>query len=205
MPNDTGNPNSSSLLSSITRMLDANINAGAGPDNLITVLALLCLFSIVNKNNAGSQPIQFQSAANSNPLHKLLGDLTKGGDNSGIGGSGFSPDTLMSLLPLLNSPQLKSKLNPSTISTVLGLVNSLGGLGGLGGSGGNSQEKPKTESKPEPPSQPREQVSPPLPVMSEQQPAPALKQQALPSQGEEDAGEQEGKNYSRYLNWKNNF
>jgi len=202
MPNDTGNHKSSSLLSSITRMLDANINAGAGPDNLITVLALLCLFSIVNKNNAVSQPIQLQSAANSNPLHKLLGDLTKGGDNSGIGGSGFSPDTLMSLLPLLSSPQLKSKLNPSTMSTVLGLINS---LGGLGGSGGNSQEKPKTESKPDPPNQPREQEPSPMPVMSEQQPAPTLKQQALPSQGGEDAGEQEGKNYGRYLNWKNNF
>lgn len=202
MPNDTGNHNSSSLLSSITRMLDANINAGAGPDNLITVLALLCLFSIVNKNNAVSQPIQLQSAANSNPLHKLLGDLTKGGDNSGIGGSSFSPDTLMSLLPLLNSPQLKSKLNPSTMSTVLGLINS---LGGLGGSGGNSQEKPKTESKPAPASQPREQETSPLPVMSEQQPAPTLKQQTLPSQGGDDAGEQDGKNYGRYLNWKNNF
>lgn len=153
MPNDTDNPSSSSLLGSITRMLDATINAGAGPDNLISVLALLCLFSIVNKNNAVSQPIQTQSAASNNPLHKLLGDLTKGGDGgSGIGGSGLSPDTLMSLLPLLNSPQLKSKLNPSTMGTVLGLLNNLGG---------GTQEKPKPESKPEPKHEPPKQSEPP--------------------------------------------
>ncbi|HWR44583.1 hypothetical protein [Sporomusa sp.] len=203
MPNDTDNPGSSSLLGSITRMLDANINAGAGPDNLITVLALLCLFSIVNKSNAISQPVQTQPAANSNPLHKLLGDLTKGGDGGGIGGSGLSPDTLMSLLPLLNSPQLKSKLNPSTMGTVLGLLNNLGGIGG------GAQEKPKAESKPELKpelqKQPRESEPAPQPPVLDQQPVPTLKQQPLPSQEGEESEDQEGKNYGRYLNWKNNF
>ncbi|SMC94788.1 hypothetical protein [Sporomusa malonica] len=197
MPNDTDNPSSSSLLGSITRMLDATINAGAGPDNLISVLALLCLFSIVNKNNAVSQPIQTQSAASNNPLHKLLGDLTKGGDGgSGIGGSGLSPDTLMSLLPLLNSPQLKSKLNPSTMGTVLGLLNNLGG---------GTQEKPKPESKPEPKHEPPKQSEPPPPPVLNQQPAPALKQPPVSPQEGEDSEDAEGKNYGRYLNWKNNF
>ncbi|MDF2873506.1 MAG: hypothetical protein K0R22_189 [Sporomusa sp.] len=199
MPNDTDNPGSSSLLGSITRMLDANISAGAGPDNLITVLALLCLFSIVNKSNAISQPVQIQPAANSNPLHKLLGDLTKGGDGGGIGGSGLSPDTLMSLLPLLNSPQLKSKLNPGTMSTVLGLLNNLGGIGG------NTQDKPKTEGKPEPQKQPRESEPAPQSPVPDQQPAPTLKQQPIPSPDAEEPEDQDGKNYGRYLNWKNNF
>jgi hypothetical protein len=182
-------------------MLDANINAGAGPDNLITVLALLCLFSIVNKSNAVSQPIQAQPAASSNPLHKLLGDLTKGGGgggDGGIGGTGLSPDTLMSLLPLLNSPQLKSKLNPSTMGTVLGLLNNLGG----------TQDKPKAESKSEPkqesPKTPRES-EPTSPPIIDQQPAPTLKQQPLSSPAGEDSEDPEGKNYGRYLNWKNNF
>ncbi|QDR80877.1 hypothetical protein [Sporomusa termitida] len=202
MPNDTDNPGSSSLLGSITRMLDANSSAGAGSDNLITVLALLCLFSIVNKNNnAISQPGLNQPAANSNPLHKLLGELTKGGDGGGggIGGSGFSPDTLMSLLPLLNSPQLKSKLNPGTISTVLGLLNNLGGLGGP------AQDKPKAEPKPEPQKQPREsEPAPPAPV-ADPQSVPALKQQPIPAQEAEEPDDPDSKNFGRYLNWKNNF
>lgn len=202
MPNDTENPGSSSLLGSITRMLDANINSGAGPDNLISVLALLCLFSIVNKNNAVSQPVQAQSAASNNPLHKLLGDLTKGGDGgSGVGGSGLSPDTLMSLLPLLNSPQLKSKLNPGTMGTVLGLLNNLGG----GGSQEKTKPESKAESKHEPKQEPQKQTEPPPQPVATQQPAPALKQQPVLPQEDEDTDDAEGKNYGRYLNWKNNF
>lgn len=201
MPNDTDNPGSSSLLGSITRMLDANSSAGTGSDNLITVLALLCLFSIVNKNNAVSQPVLNQQATNSNPLHKLLGELTKGGDGGGggSGGSGFSPDTLMSLLPLLNSPQLKSKLNPGTISTVLGLLNNLGGLGGM------AQDKPKAEPRPEPQKQPRESEPVPSAPVADLQPVPTLKQQPIPAQEAEEPDEQDGKNFGRYLNWKNNF
>ncbi len=199
MPNDTENPGSSSLLGSITRMLDANSSAGAGSDNLITVLALLCLFSIVNKNNTSSQPVLNQAAANSNPLHKLLGELTKGGDGGGIGGSGFSPDTLMSLLPLLNSPQLKSKLNPGTMSTVLGLLNNLGGLGGA------APDKPKAEPKPEPQKQPRESEPASQAPVIDTQPVPTLKQQQIPLQEAEEPDEQDGKNFGRYLNWKNNF
>lgn len=200
MPNDTDNTGSTSLLGSITRMLDASVAAGAGLDNLVTVLSLLCLFSIVNRGHSVSLPQQTQPAASSNPLHKLLGDLTKGsGDSSG--GGGLSPDTLMSLLPLLNSPQLKSKLNPSTMGTVLGLINNLGGIGGS-----NSQEKSKNETKAEPkaeiPKQPAESEPPTAQPSSS---APAPKQQSLPPQDSEDSEDQDGKAYGRYLNWKNNF
>ncbi|WP_371370714.1 hypothetical protein [Sporomusa aerivorans] len=199
MPNDTDNIGSSSLLHSITRMLDASVSAGTGIDSLITVLSLLCLFSITSRNQPVNVPQQNQPAANSNPLHKLLGDLTKGAE----GGGGLPPDALMSLLPLLNSPQLKSKLNPSTIGSVLGLLNNLGG-------GGSSQEKPKSEpkaeskveAKQEAPRQTSENAAPPA-AAPERSEAPPRPQPA--STSSDDAEELEGKNYGRYLNWKNNF
>ncbi len=205
MPNDTDTTGSSSLLGSINRMLDASVTSGAGLDNLVTVLSLLCLFSIVNRGHTTNMPQQTQTAANSNPLHKLLGELTKGGGDSGAGG-GLSPDTLMSLLPLLNNPQLKSKLNPGTMGSVLGLLNNLGGLG-LGG-GSNSQEKPKNETKSEPkmelPKQPAEAEAPAAQAATAQQAAPP-KERSLPPQNGEDSEEADGKTYGRYLNWKNNF
>lgn len=202
MPNDTENTGSSSLLSSITRMLETSLNAGGGFDNIITVLSLLCLFSIMTRNQAHREPQQTQSAATTNPLHKLLGDLTKGGGDS----SGFSPESLMSLLPLLNSPQLKSKLNPSTMGTVLGLLNNLGGLGG--GSPPpekSSKAESKNEVHAESPKQPRENEIPIQQPTPTAQPAAAAKQQPLATAGHEETEEQEPKNYGRYLNWKNNF
>ncbi len=197
MPNDTDNSGSSSLLSSITRMLDTSFNAGAGLDNIITVLSLLCLFSIMNRNNATKAPAQAQPATSSNPLHKLLGDLTKGGD-----GGGFSPDTLMALLPLLNNPQLKSKLNPNTIGTVMGLINNLGGLGGSSA----PAEKPKSETKTEPPTDtPKQsQETEPIPRATNVAQQVQTNNSSQP-QPNEDMEETENKNYGRYLNWKNNF
>lgn len=201
MPIDTENTGSSSLLSTITRLLDNSLSAGAGLDNLITVLSLLCLISIVNRNQAVSQPPQLQAAANTgNPLHKLLGDLAKSG---GGDGGGLSPDSLMSLLPLLNSPQIKSKLNPSTIGSVLGLINNMGGLGSS-----PPQEKTKPETKVEaktdsPKIQKEEELSVQQATAVQQPMSPSG--QSVPPHGSESAEETEGKNHSRYLNWKNNF
>jgi len=196
MSNDTDNTGSSSLMSLITRMLDTSVTTGSGLDSIITILSLLCLFSIMTRTQAVREPQQIKPATTSNPLHKLLGDLTKGGD-----GGGFSPDALMSLLPLLNNPQLKSKLNPSTIGTVMGLINNLGGLGG----GSPPHEKGETETKGESHTktskQPTESESPP-PANAVQQ--PPLKKQP-PPEPSEDIEEAEEKNYGRYLNWKNNF
>lgn len=201
MPNDTENNGSSTLLSSVIRLLDSNISAGSGLDNLITVLSLLCLISIVSRNQTVNQPSQIQSTANnSNPLHKLLGDLTKGISNDG---GGLSPDSLMSLLPLLNNPQLKSKLNPGTIGSVLGLLNNMGGLGS-----NSSQDKPKNESKSESKTEVSKSTKEPettvQPSVSVQQPTSPPIQNPSP-QDTETAEEPEGKNYGRYLNWKNNF
>lgn len=190
MPNDTDNIGSSSLLSSITRLLDNSISAGTGLDQLITVLSLLCLISIVSRNQTISQPSHLQAAGNNgNPLHKLLGDLTKGG---GGDGGGLSPDSLMSLLPLLNSPQLKSKLNPSTIGSVLGLINNLGGLGSS-----SPQEKTKndtkTETKTEIPKAAKENEPSVQPAAIVQQPIAPPRQTAA-SHDNEAAEETEGKN-----------
>jgi len=198
MPNDTSTTGSSSLLNSITRLLDTSFSAGTGVDNIITVLSLLCLFLIMNRNNTAKEQLQTQPAASTNPLHKLLGDLTKGSD--GGGGGAFSPETLMTLLPLLNNPQLKSKLNPSTIGTVMGLINNLS-------NGSSSPEKPKSEAKndhsTDTPKQPKEaEPIPPTPsVVQENQTV-----NSSPAQSNEDVDEDaETKNYGRYLNWKNNF
>ncbi|SDE60847.1 hypothetical protein [Sporomusa acidovorans] len=197
MPNDTDHLGSSSLLNSITRMLDTGMHTGAGLDNIITVLSLLCLFSIMNRNHAGKDTPQTQPATATNPLHKLLGDLTKGSDG------GFTPDTLMSLLPLLNNPQLKSKLNPGTMSTVLGLLNNLGSLGGGSPSPDKDKDKAKAELKPSPPTEtpPQQETEALAPSTNVAQQVPVAK----PPQTNEEAEEAETKNHSRYLNWKNNF
>jgi hypothetical protein len=199
MPNDASTTGSSSLLSSITRLLESSLTANTGLDNIITVLSLLCLFSILNRNNAAKDPVQVQPAASTNPLHKLLGDLAKSSD----GGGGFSPETLMALLPLLNNPQLKSKLNPNAIGTVMGLINNLGGSN-------SSPEKTKPETKTEhsmddnkqPKEPPPAQPAPPAPNIVQQEQTTNLPPAHANEPQDEDA---ENKNYGRYLNWKNNF
>lgn len=119
---------------SVIKLMDSMTAAG-NYDSMINILALLCLFSIMNNNsnanvNAGAAASSNgQNAAN--PIQRLLGELTKG-DGGGIGGALGAlgaPDMLMSLMPLLNNPQVKSKLNPTNIASVLGMLNNLGGIG----------------------------------------------------------------------------
>lgn len=136
MPNESPG----TLLQSITHMIDSAANEGTGYDTLVHILSLLCILHILNRtqpSTAAAAPIIQNSpaAAPANPLHKLLGELTKGGGDGG-GGGGPSPDMLMSLLPLLNNPQIKSKLNPANISSILGVLGNLGG----GGSSEKSEE-----------------------------------------------------------------
>jgi len=123
MPKDSNNQ---SLLQIITHILDTFAREGLGYDTLITLLSLLCLLHIVQRLQPPTAPIpqNIQPATQGNPLQKILGELTKNTDGSG---GSPSPDMLMSLLPLLNNPQIKSALNPGNISTILGLINSLGG------------------------------------------------------------------------------
>lgn len=217
------------LFQSVIHMVDS-LSADGNYDAIIHILSLLCLFSVLNRpavNQPSAIPLATgQSAAAGNPLQKLLGDLMKGGGATAGGGGGSplsgalgaalgSPDLLMSLLPLLNNPQIKSKINPANIASVMGIINNMGGLGGLAGlanlggnaaAGGaapgnekNEDAKPKPEKK-----TPDEEASPPIPINT---PAPA----SAPPPPEEVVDEKkpvptpELKPANRFLKWKTNF
>jgi hypothetical protein len=110
---------------SITRIINNAVNNAADNDTIVTLLSLSCLYSIINRNqNEGSvqNTVSNPSAASAtNQLQRVLSELTKGDD------SGPSPDLLMSLLPLLNSPQVKSKINPNNIAALFSMLNGFGG------------------------------------------------------------------------------
>lgn len=172
---ESGN-NPTSLWHSVTRITEKLVIDGASYDTIITILTLFCLISVLQRNTPATSTATTASPL-SGGLGKLLGDLTKGD------GGGLPADTLMSLLPLLNSPQLKSKLNPSTISSVLGLLNNMG-----------TAEKPE-QPKPEKKDSPGESVAPPaVPVVDEAPKVVALEPvEPKPLSG------------SRFLNWKSSF
>lgn len=189
MPADTPDK---TLIQTATRMLDAALNDGAGYDNIINLLALLCMLSILNRNQPIQQTIPSVPA---NPLQKLLGDLSKGE------GGGPSPDALMSLLPLLNNPQIKSKLNPSTMGAIFSLLNNMG----------NSSEKGDTKEKADikHEKQEKQEKSQPKPEQAEPKndlPAAAIAQSESQAEKPDDAAlEAEKRQYGRYLNWKSSF
>jgi len=180
------------LLHTATRMLDIAVSEGTGYDNFINALSLLCLLSILNRN----QPIPQQASASApvNPLQKLLGELSKG--DSG----GPSPDTLMSLLPLLNSPQLKSKMNPGTIAAMMGLLNNMGGS--------NASDKPDSKSdKPDKPERaaPKQDAGETKNSSNDLPAAAIMSQEIMAEKQEEPHTEAEKRNPGRYLNWKSSF
>ena len=181
------------LLRSVTRMLDSAANDGTGYESLIPVLSLVCLVSILNRGQSSAAPAVPASTAN--PLQKLLGDLGKGE-------GGLGPETLMSLLPLLNSPQIKSKINPTTISAVMSLLGNMGNLGGnLGGNQGNSGDKSeKAEPKAEKTERTDKNEEHP-----EKRPAPPAAAITSLEAESSDLLEADKKGLGRYLNWKNNF
>ena len=143
MPNESSN---NSLLQTIAHMIDTAANEGTGYDPLIHVLSLLCILHILHRTQPSTAaPLtQSESVPNAtNPLHKILGELTKNSDGAG----GASPDMLMTLLPLLNNPQIKSKLNPTNITNILGLLSNLGG-GNADKSQGTKQDKSEKKDPP---------------------------------------------------------
>jgi len=181
------------LLRSVTRMLDSAANDGTGYESLIPVLSLVCLVSILNRGQ--SSAASAVPASTANPLQKLLGDLGKGE-------GGLGPETLMSLLPLLNSPQIKSKINPTTISAVMSLLGNMGSLGGnLGGNQGSSGDKSeKAEPKAEKTERTDKNEEHP-----EKRPAPPAAAITSLEAESSDLLEADKKGLGRYLNWKNNF
>jgi len=160
-------------------MINNIANEGNGYDTLINILSLLCLLLILNRTHPSAAAPLSQSivpTAAANPLQKILGELTK----STEGSSGVpSPDMLMSLLPLLNNPQVKSKLNPANISSILGLLSNFSG-------GGGNNDKPENK---EPPA---------AAVTSSFAEKP-------PHANVTHSHEQDKKDLGRSLNWKNNF
>ena len=185
MPNESPN---NSLLQTVTNTINNIANEGNGYDTLINVLSLLCLFLILNRTKSSAVPLshnipQSISPTNpTNPLQKILGELTKNTDGSA---GGPSPDMLMSLLPLLNNPQVKSKLNPANISSILGMLSNFGG---------GSSDKPEVTKT----DKPEKKDSPAAAVTSSlvEHPTPAT---IVPAE------EQDKKELGRSLNWKNNF
>ena len=182
------------LSHSILRMLETALTGGMTFDTLTNILALLCLLNILQRG----QPVAAAPApaapapsgggqSGANPLHKILGDLMKGDG----GGSG---DALTSLLPLLNNPQIKSKLTPTNIAAILGLINT---LGGSGEAKHDKSEKPaKQESKQE-----GSKDAPAATVTSEPETLTSVRETDHTSSDRE----QDNKDKNRYLNWKNNF
>jgi hypothetical protein len=179
------------LLHSVIRIMDTLTNDTTHYDTLISVLSLLCILSIVNRtqNKAITMPT---SNTNDNPIQKIIGQLTKGDDTN-------APDMLMSLLPLLNNPQVKSKLNPANISSILGLINTLG-VGSndkISPKQDKSEKLTKSESSPTP--------APITQVVTQQVPAPLLPNTDIPEAATADQGDTEKRNVTRSLNWKSNF
>ena len=181
MPNESPN---NSLLQTVTNMIGNIASEGNGYDTLINILSLLCLLLILNRTHPSMAAPLSQSTsptASTNPLQKILGELTKSTDGSG---GGPSPDMLMSLLPLLNNPQVKSKLNPANISSILGMLSNFGG--------GASTDKPEVTKT----DKPEKKEPPAAAVTSSLAESPAHVTQS---------DEQDKKDLGRSLNWKSNF
>ena len=181
------NMNDRSTLQTILTLLDVLSSHKSEGQSWIHLLSLLCIFTILNQPTASASA---SSDPPANPLQKLLGDLTKGAGSGASGG-----DTLLSLLPLLNSPQLKSKLNPSSIAAMMNIVQNLTGTQAV--SPAKSSPPPAvtdTQSIPTPPapssSSPQPEPTPP--------PAPTPPASMSPSKSEIPAG-------GRFLDWKSSF
>jgi hypothetical protein len=185
MPNDASGQ--LSLLQSIARMLETASKENNGYDSLINVLSLLCIISILNRGQ-GIQitpqvaPAETSVTAATQPsaiLQKALGELNKSE-------GGPSPDMLTTLLPLLNNPQVKSKLNPANIASILGLVNSLN-------SGGDKHETTKQDFADK--QQPKDNKS----EVTTESPAASL------TATSQEGAESPRRTGSRSLNWKHSF
>lgn len=179
-----------SLLQSVARMIDTAVNDGTGYESLVPVLSLICLVSILGHGQP--RAVQTAPATGANTLQKLLGDLSKGE------GGGLGPETLVSLLPLLNSPQVKSKLNPATIGAMMGLLNNMGDKGDKGETAKQEPPKPdKAGDKGEKSEEKR--VIPPT--------AATMTSLDLPGERQDPPAGVEGdkKGPGRYLNWKSTF
>lgn len=175
-----------SLMQVITQTIDTLSSGEKNYDVLINILSLICLITILNRSQ--SHTVQNTTLTSGNPLQKILGELTKGDGHSG----GPSPEMLMSLLPLLNNPQVKSKLNPTNIAAIMGLVNSMGGSSDKQEALKPEKATPKTETK-----QDEAPISPAAAVTTAAE--------TFPPKPPAESEDSDRKALGRYLNWKTNF
>jgi hypothetical protein len=187
---------SQSFLPLIARMFDAALTNGKGYEQLIDLLSLLCLITIVTRPQgqmgvtptfasgtapATANPTPAAAPESNNSLQNTLAELLKN-VNSGGNSNGTGADTLMSLLPLLNNPQIKSKMNPTNMAAIMSLLGNMGS----GNPDSKKSDAPAPQQPPEasaPPAATSNQTSPPFDSPSEESDSPS----------------------SRYLNWKTNF
>lgn len=184
-----------SLMQVITQIIDTLTNDEKNYDAIVNILSLICLITILNRNK--SQPLAINTVT-SNPLQKLLGELAKGTDNHS---GGPSPDILMSFLPLLNSPQLKSKLNPSNIAAIMSLIN------GMNGTISNKQDQPKSDKNQKDDNTQDEHPAATTSPKAEITPVAAVTTsiESPVTTTNPDSEETAKKGLGRYLNWKTSF
>lgn len=193
-----------SLSHTVLKMIQHALGGGMTFDTITTVLSLLCLLSILQRSHpaeaelpaASPAPVANSTANTADGLQKLLGQLTK---SDGGGGSG---DALMSLLPLLNNPQIKSKMTPGNIAAILGLINNFGGSGGSGDGKHEKSDKEKQDSKGD-----GKKDSPAATVTAgADSETPELSfTESTPETINVESESQPSKDKTRYLEWKNNF
>jgi hypothetical protein len=178
---------SQSFLPIIARLLESAVTDGKDYEPIIDLLSLLCLMTIVSHShrqekhtpNLSAAPSPASPAAAGNSLQDTLAHLLKSAPAGGNSGPG--PESLMTLLPLLNNPQIKAKMTPANMAAIMGLLNHMG----AGSSDNKKAEPPASSPPPESAAPPAATTNqPPLPT------EPPLEQDP-PS--------------SRYLNWKTNF
>lgn len=209
------------LFQSVIKMMDS-LSASGNYDTIVHILSLLCLFSVLNQTPMqNTLPAANEGPAPDNPLQKLLGSLMKtDGNNASAGGNPLSsalgaalgsPDLLSSLLPLLSNPQIKSKINPANIASVMGMINNLGGLGGLANLGGaltpspaqTNNEKNEAKVKAEKKTLEPETSFSDSSDQQSQLPEQSTAEKPLEEKHPPAAGEKRSAN--RFLNWKTNF
>ena len=188
-----------SFLQTILSLLDVLSSHKTEGRSWIHLLSLLCIFTILNQPEQ-SPASTASSTQSANPLQKLLGDLTKGASQGGgLGGA----DTLLSLLPLLNNPQIKSKLNPNNIAAMMNVVQSLAGTA-TPTPAKNTAPEPQPASMAVPPATPQPTSSaPPLeaPPAPPSPPVPPLSPTAPTPQSSPPTPAPT----NRYLDWKSSF
>lgn len=147
---------SQSFLPIIARLLESAVTDGKGYEPIIDLLSLLCLTTIVSHShrqeertpNFSAAPApSTPSASAGNSLQDTLANLLKAAPASGSSGPGPGPETLMTLLPLLNNPQIKAKMTPANMAAIMGLLNHMG-------AGSSDSKKADTTASAPPPESP---------------------------------------------------